>query len=548
MNMERMNRNITILLYFLFFVLIFIINSETPLLADDYSYTYGIVNFVDAIMRWVNAYLTHCGRISNLYCSIFLGCFNKFTFNVFNTSVYLFLIYLIDSSFQKVNPYRTFLIFLLCWIFVPARDETIFWCSGACNYLWPLTFSLIAVKFIFKKQRSIRFQLLFTPLFIIAGMGHEGISLGVSFAFILYFILYRGININKVWIFFYIIGCFISVFAPGNFNRVSDSSAGISFAHVLDLFLFPLKNPILCFNFILLMIFIIYSFIFYKQNLYSFLRKNVFYFIVLFVSYSLIVFVGVSYSRAFFFVEMISLYLVLKFLMPQLSITKLKYQFAFITILSFAFLYSYTDTLKYTFERNKITTYNIQNYNQSSTGVFHVKTVNYRTNFLYNSFEHADSRWLNKNRSLYYNKPRIWGLTDLLYFNLSNLDRICRAEYRVENSTAYTDYTSSMFWMPVDKNNIPAIVNIYYKEKAPIDISLFKRMGRYQVMNKYPLSVQDNSILVKNKGDYYLLLSKPYHLLDNRFEIKGLDFVGGTEEVNIECILPKDTIEVVSFY
>lgn len=105
-----------------------------------------------------------------------------------------------------------------------------FWLTGSFNYLWPSMLTMVFLCLLFSKKNW--HILCALPLALIAGNGHESISLGISATLVIYTI----ISPRKSLVFYiavacYIIGMLTNVLAPGNFVRLDsvNTSGAIGF-------------------------------------------------------------------------------------------------------------------------------------------------------------------------------------------------------------------------------------------------------------------------------------------------------------------------------
>ncbi|MCR5093909.1 MAG: DUF6056 family protein [Lachnospiraceae bacterium] len=128
----------------------------TPLLSDDLSYL-PIVreagSLPDIVGQEVLHYFNHGGRsVAHLIMRFFMYVFDadRTVFNVIAAAVFLLLTVLMyrlvlpgaekEDTAPAVTSYL--LIVLLVWLFAPSPGETMFWLTGACNYLFTTTLIL----------------------------------------------------------------------------------------------------------------------------------------------------------------------------------------------------------------------------------------------------------------------------------------------------------------------------------------------------------------------------------------------------------------------
>ncbi len=176
----------------------YILNMNTPLCRDDYSYSYTfavtqnkfkITNFRQVIESQINHYKVMNGRaVAHTLAQTFL-MFDKKVFDLFNTAAFLALLCLITYHASRKGIRRATLIFLfaylLIWSFTPAVGDNYFWLTGSCNYLWSIMTALICIlpySAVYKGTRecSLTSKIILAPIFFvfsfIAGATNENTS------------------------------------------------------------------------------------------------------------------------------------------------------------------------------------------------------------------------------------------------------------------------------------------------------------------------------------------------------------------------------------
>lgn len=233
-----------ILVVLIVFLIMFVFNYLTPLIADDYTYSirgfdFRITqirptHFVEIFKYQVNHYFTWGGRsVVHTLAQIFL-LFGKSVFNVLNSVIYVILTLLIYghiTGYKKANIWLYLMINALLWSINPVFGQTTLWLIGASNYLWGTSIILMfLLPFRLNYDRTINMSKwwnlpLFALLSLLAGWSNEntsgaGILLAVMFVAIHVFVFKRKL---KVWmivgILFACIGLALLVLAPGNAIR-----------------------------------------------------------------------------------------------------------------------------------------------------------------------------------------------------------------------------------------------------------------------------------------------------------------------------------------
>ncbi|MBP3635494.1 MAG: hypothetical protein J6J17_03440 [Bacilli bacterium] len=228
------------------FLMMFILNSLTPLIADDYSYSLmsgdsEITGLIDIINNQISHYINWGGRsVAHTIAQIFLFFKNKIIFNLFNSFMYCALIYFIYKhstiNYEKEKPMLIVIIHLLIWIFMPVFGQTCIWLVGSCNYLWMSTL-ILSFLYIIRKERvnnNIFYAILLFIIGILAGWTNENTSFGLIVIIILTLIAKKRKNekILKYQItglLGSICGFITLILAPGNFVRSSQITENTSF-------------------------------------------------------------------------------------------------------------------------------------------------------------------------------------------------------------------------------------------------------------------------------------------------------------------------------
>lgn len=216
------------------FILTFVLNSLTPLVADDFYYSVfkgnRVTSLIDIFNSQVYQYFHWGGRIvAHTIAQIFL-MMPKWIFNIFNTLMLIaeiYLIYKISQDGRKSKPILLIVIYFLLWFCLPVFGQTNIWLIGSCNYLWTTTIILL---FIYSYMKDIddtpKNIILICLLGIIAGWTNENTSFGCITVLCAFLVLKKleKKKITKRNIFGLIgniLGFIIMIISPGNFIRNS---------------------------------------------------------------------------------------------------------------------------------------------------------------------------------------------------------------------------------------------------------------------------------------------------------------------------------------
>lgn len=285
-------QKIAFILTIIFFTMLFyILNSMTPLLADDYGWGYirgsdhqPIKNLKDILVSVYDYYFTWGGRIGGNLLSEIFTLTGKPIFNIFNTFIYILntlLIYYICNQSKKIKISLYIAIHLLIWFFTPDYGQVMFWLSGSCNYLWLITPVLIMILIFRKysinqniiKDNIINILVIFI-LGIFAGWSNENAGAGMLVVLTLYLTYYyfNNIQMPKYILSGYIgslIGYSLLIIAPGNFAREVAEQSIVHTSLIFRLFMITYF-----FVMFLLGMFIILSIVFWIGKRYFNLKKD----------------------------------------------------------------------------------------------------------------------------------------------------------------------------------------------------------------------------------------------------------------------------------
>ena len=149
----RRSKTFPALLCICTFVLMFLFSYMTPLVADDYSYSFSMSSGlrVDSMYELFQFMRMHYRDTNGRYLShafaIFFLMKNKLLFDVVNAfmaTVFAFLIYQYATlASRKHAPAVTLFALSTIFCFLPVFGQVFLWLDGACNYSWALTFELI---------------------------------------------------------------------------------------------------------------------------------------------------------------------------------------------------------------------------------------------------------------------------------------------------------------------------------------------------------------------------------------------------------------------
>lgn len=242
---KKINRLFFLTLLVLTFSYMLFLNIKTPLIADDFVYTFifgtsiPVTSVGDIITSQTSYYLTWGGRVIAETLTQMFMFFGKNVFNIANSLCYIVFclaVYFLAVG-RKIRFELLLLTTLLVWFFMPMFGQTIMWLTGSCNYLWCGTIILLALlpfRLYEEKQTktltSTWFAIAMIPLFFISGITNENTAGAMILVMLMFGFVYykRKLNIPAfayTGLFFSICGFFCMIFAPGNSLRVENEAA-----------------------------------------------------------------------------------------------------------------------------------------------------------------------------------------------------------------------------------------------------------------------------------------------------------------------------------
>ena len=202
-----------LLVFGLFLVFIFLLNSWTPFFMDDYGYgILGVsVDRVGTVLNaWVQTWRDGHRPIVHFFLRVFSGVTGKPLFNVCNTAMMGMLVLLVlrlakgkwTLSFPSIALTIALVYLILC------KGESYLWCAGSLNYLWAgcgmLAFMLIRDR-LDHDALSWRKAIVFALPVLLIGWAQEAFSMPMCFALGLYYLAHwQELKAKK----FFVFACF----------------------------------------------------------------------------------------------------------------------------------------------------------------------------------------------------------------------------------------------------------------------------------------------------------------------------------------------------
>ena len=237
---NKTKKNIFFLMAFITFIMVAVYEYLTPVMSDDIFYggvVSGAKNIFDLFGQEYDHYLHHSGRnVAHIILRFFLFSGNKVIFDIVAALVFTLesiLIYLNVDAREKydIRIYGVILCFL--WFFDPAISNTVFWETGACNYLFTGTIVLGYVT-LFRKhmklesETTVGLMIKLAVLGLLAGWCNENTSGGVILVTVI-LLAYKWLQNSKSFKFLKpwmvvslvanLIGFAFMIASPGNYSR-----------------------------------------------------------------------------------------------------------------------------------------------------------------------------------------------------------------------------------------------------------------------------------------------------------------------------------------
>ena len=231
-------RRISDILYWILLIggcaVFLLMNFYTTAKEDDIFHAYigggsgrPIDSLHDVFQSWVE-YYRHDARMANIISFIFNGLLSKPIFNVCTTLVFGVMAHMVSRLATGRNSVMALVILYSYMVTaMPVPGETLMWVTGAFNYLWNFTASLLLIAYLLwhRDKRPGMFKglvLLLVSMFI--GGINEGTTFGVFGGLVLYYLFNRS-KVDRTVVLVltgYLLGIILLLTCPGAWLRASD--------------------------------------------------------------------------------------------------------------------------------------------------------------------------------------------------------------------------------------------------------------------------------------------------------------------------------------
>ena len=242
---RRANWTVLALVLTLIGMLMLLLNLHTPLMMDDYDYSFSwatgerLAGLGDIAASQAAHYRLWGGRsVVHFLAQLFLYL-GKPVFNLMNTAMYLLLLLemtmLAGKRGQGLDGRMPLIAHALMLLAVPFFGTVFLWLDGACNYLWGTALALTPLVILKSEREGGFFDAGFSngwiavPACFLAGWTNENTACGVLAA-VLLLTLWDRLRGRKVraWRWAALaaqaLGMAVLLLAPGNFARAGEAS------------------------------------------------------------------------------------------------------------------------------------------------------------------------------------------------------------------------------------------------------------------------------------------------------------------------------------
>lgn len=300
--------------------------QDVPTLSDDMVYRFQwnmdgetdirpITSIGDLLhSQWIH-YLTVNGRLLvHTVGQFFLAFVPPVVLQLVNSVLFVVLLHLCAVYIHRPAERLTIVVavcFLLFMVFQGFRTA-MFWSIGSFNYLWVLVATLAFLLWLRQRSQQERISSmdwLLSPLAIAVGWSHEGLSLPLTAAFMVYLWHHRRELLHYAvtpYMLFYMVGTALCLLSPGIWNRSADAQGfGVRM----------LSGAINCVMNVrvlwLLLLLLGYRWLKDRRALVAYVRRYVYGFVVLTVSIGIVVLCGSTLERVAFYTDFLAMLLLL---------------------------------------------------------------------------------------------------------------------------------------------------------------------------------------------------------------------------------------------
>ena len=260
----------TAVLAFLFYLM----NYYTPLMADDYSYSFiwgtdnKLTSFAEIIPSMYAHYMILGGRIVTQTLSQVFLLVGKSAFNLINTAVFMFMCGIM-SYYASIGRIKCGVVYILVYIalflFTPAFGESFLWLDGSCVYEYSVILMLLMIiPYSRKKNRIAPASVVLLTIwqFLMGFISCDTVeNVGAAVVVMMLCVVIYGLACKSEKIPFMIsgllgsvLGCLFLIRSPGTQIRLANAGGGINLTGMLRNVVFISLNLVQHFWVILLIL------------------------------------------------------------------------------------------------------------------------------------------------------------------------------------------------------------------------------------------------------------------------------------------------------
>lgn len=524
-------------------ILFYLLSIYTPLMADDFVYVYSfneygadilspIKSINDIICSQYQHYFNANGRsIVHFGEQLFVGILGRGCFNVFNTVVFVLLLYggtyLVSVNRSLMMP---ILLFLLIWFLIPVPGETLLWMAGSFNYLWSTFLVIIFLSLMKNATKWMDRQLMIPVLFVIGvfcGWAHEGLSVGVSGALFIYYCFNRRKFVGKIvpLVFGFWLGTAFVLFAPSIWNR---AQSALNEKSMIEMLVMRVRFLMYTKIFPALVIVMGYCFFRHKLFLKGFVKEYALLVWIVLFEFLFGCMIGLQSIRQVFFIEFFSALLLGRILDTFLHDRSVLLKKILLLVLGICFSIDYSFSIKSCINNYELYQNMFSAAKYSINGVIPTSykrratyfTTHYESRFVHAYFfSHNPTYYLNSMFSFYTHNSSMIVLPEKMYEDLYKSDHFCNKSNLIFEHI-YTKSDIDFYVMPVEnlseqcdceKLNVKYFFDLTPLNELPWYMKLLRPFVKRLNPPESMIASSAVTLLRTSHGDY-LLIDKPYFM------------------------------------
>ena len=219
-----------------------VLNVLTTWKGDDLLHGLVAGNTTEHITNWSSLmrsqafhYMDDNGRLADFFAQLFCGLLGKSAFNLVNVLVTVAFFHVMVLLIARGRSSLTALALALAFVMtlMPTPGETMLWISGATNYLWSMTATLILLMWlnrsISQPAASHRRDVVLFLYALLAGAMNESFTAGTLLGLMIYFALSPSLfKRSAIAILLgYVLGFVVILASPGGWARLMSGDVNL---------------------------------------------------------------------------------------------------------------------------------------------------------------------------------------------------------------------------------------------------------------------------------------------------------------------------------